>query len=272
MALKKIASSLACIGLMAATAGSAHAGYAVLDGWGMSFTDASNTAYSYNNIGRLNLVSGSASVQQEVNGSGTPFVGADFYESGAIYSISYTTESTVGVNDVGAPVLIQPGLTISFGPVTGHVTTLNANGSFNYVFDSGLFNISVGAKTLASGSIVGIGGIINDTSIVGGVTGTSTLLALLSTLTDFTFYDDGNDITSDVLAGDVLFEATTNNTVGPEGITTGACTLVTGTNCRNFNVSSAGDAYLVRDIPEPASIALLGLGLLGVGAMRRRSK
>ncbi len=84
MKLQKLASSIAVLGLASALAAPAQAAYQVLDGWGLqsSFAPVSN-------IGRLNLVSGNATVEQEVNGLGNAFVGARFQEFGGIFSLTY---------------------------------------------------------------------------------------------------------------------------------------------------------------------------------------
>lgn len=270
MNFKKLASALAVAAVAAVSSVPAQAGYVVLDGWQLQTPVALTT-----NIGRMNLVSGNATVEQEVNGLGQAFVGAKFQESGQIFSISYTGENTVGAGDSGAPGFFPELLTISFSSVAGVVTNLNSPAGFHYVFTSGLFTIKSGATTYATGSIVGIGGNTSATAIIGGVTGDSTLLAaVLSTGLGVDFKDStGTSLLPDMALGNVLFEATTNNNVTNIISGPGACSFTPstpGNGCIKVNVASAGDAYLVRAVPEPGTLALTGLALFAAASLTRR--
>ena len=270
MNLKKFVPTL-LVAAAAAVGGSAQAAFVVLDGWQLQTPVGLTT-----DIGRLNLVSGNASVEQEINGMGNAFVGARFRESGQIFSISYTEENTPGGGDSGPPGIIPGGLKIEFTNVGGQVTELFNGGAdgFEYVFTSGNFSVSdFGDTTVyATGNIIGIGGTTGATQVISGVNGDSTLLAqILNAIPAFDIRDSmGNSLLAEMAAGNVLFEAVTNNNVTNVTNPGAACSFDAGANCRTFNVASAGDAYIVQLVSAPGTLALAGLGLIGVAAMQRR--
>ena len=266
MKLKNTLRAATAAALMALVSLPASAAYVVLDGWQLITPTSATT-----NIGRLNLTSGTSSVEQEMAG-GSVFVGAQFKKSGAIYNISYTPESVVGAGDIGAPVVLPDSLTLTFNNVGGVVTALNPGGGFHYNFTSGTFVISGGSGNYASGSIVGIGGNTLSTQVIGGAAGDSTVLGRVLAMLNAGFDlrdSSGASLQPDLATGAVLFEAVTlNNVTSQTG--SGTCSFKPGATCGTFSVASAGDGYLVRDVPEPGTLALAGLALLGAGAARRR--
>lgn len=267
MNLKKIVRAVSAAAFMVVVSASASANV-VLDGWQLVTPLTTTTG-----IGRLNLASGTATVQQEVNAMNQVFVGSRFTETGAIYSVTYTKENVVGAGDSGAPTMLGDFLTLSFNNVMGTVTALNSGGGFRYTFDSGSFMMTgAGGVQYASGSIVGLGGNASSTAIIGGFNGDSTVLATISSIlsAQFDMRDStGASLQPDLLAGNVLFQAVTNNNLtGVVGVR--GCAFDASATCAVFSVASAGDAYLVRAVPEPGTLALAGFALLGLGAARRR--
>jgi hypothetical protein len=120
---------------------------------------------------------------------------------------------------------------------------------------------------------VGLDGTSGSSNTVSGTTGGTTLLGhILSTVSLFDFKDSGgNSLLPQLATGEVLFEATTNNQItGAQAF--GACPFDAAATCATVNASSAGDAYLVQRVPEPGTLAMVGLALAALGFVGRRSR
>src|SRR5256885_15780565 len=109
MNLRKTGRVVCAAIFMASASTSASATSIVLDGWQLVTPTGITTQ-----IGRLNLVSGTSTVEQQVDGTGNAFVGAKFAEFGSIFSVTFTHENVVGAGDVGAPSVLSDDLTLSF--------------------------------------------------------------------------------------------------------------------------------------------------------------
>jgi hypothetical protein len=258
-----------CAAVSMALASASASASIVLDDWQL-FTPTGVTTH----IGRLNLVGGTSTVEQQVDGTGNAFVGAEFSEFGAVFSVTFTPENAVGAGDSGGPSGLSDSLVLTFSNVMGTVTALNAGGGFHYVFDSGTFLMSGIGGNYASGSLVGSGG---DATSTLGFTGDSTMLERIASILNLNFDvrdNTGVSLKPDLATGNVLFEAMTHNTTtGTLGV--GACTFRSDARCISRSVASAGEGYLARttsSVPEPASLALVGFGLLALRTARRGSR
>jgi hypothetical protein len=173
---------------------------------------------------------------------------------GTLTSVEMTLVETAAVHDTALVFPVGSG-----AQSVGNPIPLTATATTTVTGTGGLF---------ASGTVTtpGFVGIVLDngvTNVVGSITSTGTGSAtLISPPTDLTRYIGGVNSVSLTLT-----ETGTQGGSVPAAVHSGTSgsAAVTVTLQYNYTTSSAS-------VPEPASLALLGVGMLGLGVVRRRRK
>lgn len=274
MKFKELAVVAALAGSAVMISAPAQAAWEIIDGWQLNLPGYSGVS----NIGHLVVSGGQTTVTQQLNEDGDIVVGSKFTNFGGLYSITYTPENCTGGCDFGAPGVLPVTIEYNFTGLSGTVTSFDAaTGAVGYVFDAGVgiaeLNIIGDSNVLATftpqnpsgGSLANFYGAVN-------TSGTSNLLFSLASTSDSSLFKDkdGNDL----LPGDVFFAIDTTNQIFTPASAPSACdSFGVGGLCSTLVVTQQGkiDALSqVSQVPEPATLALLALGILGMGTVTRR--
>jgi hypothetical protein len=275
--MKAVLKSLAAVAVTATVMSSANA--ALVDQYKLNLPNPQGQTVT--NIGALGF-NGESFVKNTFAGQNNP--NFTFTDNG-IFNIT-TNNGGADLLDFGQLTANYTGGT-GYGSLTGGTITFNAGGTldiyYNPVKEYGnaakgggtddRFGASSGVKIASFTQLAGGGGLINPD----GTPSSNGMLTLLFKATYFMdgvwIGNDGKELNEGVTFGFVTSNASQDvNTIDPIMKTVLSGSPTTSNNAPNqFFVQNGGQMKLEANaVPEPASLAIFGAGLIGLAALRRR--
>jgi len=173
-----------------------------------------------------------------------------------VTTISATNAEVTVTSIIGSPALIAPQF---FTLDATSVAPATSVGGFITQAFSGSFSITAGAQNILSGTF---------TDEVFGA-GTSLTLSVSNSTPGESVTFTSNVIPADELGAPDGFSLSFADVAPAARTTPLGCSGTPGCTIRPFTSSVSGTAS-ASEVPEPATLGLLGVGLLGIAALRRR--
>jgi hypothetical protein len=274
---------LGCAAAIALAAGAAQA-EAIMNDW--TFNPAGTGQAAGQTINEYLDVNGNAFIQLKPNGASFTFTEYGVFNlvqadsNGGLFPVNYPTGNISATLEAFGTGTFNGAFTFTGGTIRMYQTPVNQYSGTNGIYGANVGNL-IGEFTVLAGG----GGLVDASGnpIKNGQVSIRAQAAAGKLAAGYFFADNGVDMST---VQSKAFAFTNANTVGSPTatlISEVACQFAgfKGKGCGGgtyanvpgsyFFVSNNGQ-FKFADIPEPGSVALFGIALFGIGALRRRMK